>query len=50
MAWGIFRKIARAFKKAGEWVKNKVVKPVVNIAKKVITPENVKKAIDVGTK
>ena len=50
MAWGIFKKIKKAFQDAGKWVHNKVIKPVVNTVKKVVTPDNVKKAIDLGTK
>ena len=50
MAWGFFKKIKNAFKKAGDWVKNKVIKPVVNTAKKVFTPDNIKKVIDTGMK
>ena len=50
MAWGFFKKIKNAFKKAGDWVKNKVIKPVVNTAKKVFTPDNIKKIIDTGMK
>ena len=35
MAWGLWNKIKQGFKKAGNFVKNKVLKPVVN---KVIKP------------
>lgn len=50
MAWGIFKKIKNAFKKAAQWTRDKVIKPAINFAKKVITPDNIKKAIDFGTK
>ena len=45
MGFGIFKKLKDSFKKSGQWLKNKVIKPAVDIAKKVITPENIKKAI-----
>ena len=35
MAWGLWNKIKQGFKKAGNFVKNKVLKPVVD---KVIKP------------
>ena len=50
MSWGIFKKIKDAFNKAKQWVNNKVIKPVVKTAKKIITPDNIKKAIDTGIK
>ena len=50
MGFGFFKKLKDAFKKAGDWVKNKVIKPVVNTAKKVFTPDNIKKVIDTGVK
>jgi len=50
MGFGLFKKIKDAIKSAGKWVHNKVIKPVVNTAKKVVTPDNVKKAIDLGVK
>ena len=50
MAWGFFKKIRDGIKKAVSWVGNKVIKPVVNIAKKIITPDNIKKAINTGVK
>ena len=50
MGFGIFKKIRDGIKKAAQWVNNKVIKPAVNIVKKVVTPENIKKAIDFGTK
>ena len=43
MAWGFWKKIKNAFQKAGQWVKNKVIKPVVNTVKKIVTSEPVKK-------
>ena len=50
MGFGLFKKIKDALKSAGKWVHNKVIKPVVNTAKKVITPTNIKKGIDTGIK
>ena len=50
MAWGIFKKIKKAFNKAKEWTRDKVIRPVINTAKKVITPSNIKKGIDTGIK
>ena len=50
MAWGLFKKIKNAFKKATDWVKDKVIKPVVNTAKKIIESPFTKKAIDTGVK
>lgn len=35
MAWGFFNKIKKGLKKAFNFAKNKVIKPVVDIAKKV---------------
>ena len=35
MAWGLFKKIKNAFKKVTNFVKDKVIKPVVNTAKKI---------------
>ena len=35
MAWGLWNKIKQGFKKAGNFIKNKVLKPVVD---KVIKP------------
>ena len=45
MACGFFKKIKNAFKKAEYWVKNKVIKPAVDTAKKVFTPDNIKKVV-----
>ena len=50
MAWGFWRKLKDGFKKATQWVNNKVIKPIVTTAKKVFTPENVKKVLDTGIK
>ena len=50
MGWGIFKKIANAVKKAAQWTNRKIIKPAINVAKKVITPDNIKKAIDTGVK
>ena len=36
MAWGFFKKIKDAFKKAGKWVKDKIINPVVSIAKPIL--------------
>lgn len=38
MAWGFWRKIKDGFRKAGQWINNKIVKPVVNTARKIIKP------------
>ena len=38
MGWGIWNKIKQGLSKAWNWVKDKVVKPVVNFGKKVIAP------------
>ena len=43
MGFGLFKKLKDAIKNAGKWVHNKVIKPVVNTAKKVVTPDNIKK-------
>jgi len=48
MGFGLFKKIEDALKSTGKWVHNKVIKPVINTAKKVVTPDNVKKAIDLS--
>ena len=36
-SWGFFKKIKEAFKKAGKWIKDKVITPVVDFGKKVFT-------------
>ena len=38
MGFGLFKKIKDAFKKASTWLKDKVIKPVINIGKKVVKP------------
>ena len=43
MAWGFWKKIKNAFKKATNWVRDKVVRPVINTVKKIVTSEPVKK-------
>jgi hypothetical protein len=35
MAWGIFKKIKQGLKKAWNFAKDKIIKPVVNVATKV---------------
>ena len=50
MAWGIFRKIRDGIKKAAQWVKDKVIKPVINFGKKILKSDTVKTVIDTGMK
>lgn len=50
MAWGIFKKIKNAVKKATQWVRDKVIKPVIKTAEKVINSPTTKKLIDTGVK
>lgn len=38
MAWGFWKKIKNAFSKAGKWVKDKIINPVINVGKKVGKP------------
>ena len=38
MAWGIFQKIGQGLKKAFNWVKDKVVKPVARFLKPITKP------------
>ena len=38
MAWGIFKKIGDGLKKAFNWTKNKIVKPVAKIISPVAKP------------
>ena len=38
MAWGLWNKIKQGIKKAGRWVKDKVLKPVVNNVIKPFKP------------
>jgi len=47
MAWGFFKKVKDAFKKAGQFIKNKVIKPTVEIAKKAL-PKLIKAAPAIG--
>ena len=50
MAWGLFKKIRDGIKKAAHWVKDKVIKPVVDFGKKVLKSDTVKTVIDTGMK
>ena len=50
MAWGLFKKIRDGIKKAAQWVKDKVIKPVINFGKKVLKSDTVKTVIDTGMK
>lgn len=50
MAWGFFKKIKNAIKKAAQWTKDKVIKPVINTTKKVVNSPITKKIIDTGMK
>ena len=50
MAWGLFKKIRDGIKKAARWVKDKIIKPVVNTGKKVLKSDTIKKVIDTGMK
>ena len=50
MAWGLFKKIKNAVKKAAQWVRDKVIKPVINTVDKVIKSPTTKKLLDTGTK
>ena len=50
MGFGIFKKIKEAFKKAAQWVKDKVIKPVINFGKKILKSDTVKTVIDTGMK
>ena len=36
MGWGFFKKIKNGLTKAFNWVKDKVVKPVINVGKKIL--------------
>jgi hypothetical protein len=38
MAWGLWNKIKQGIKKAGNWIKDKVIKPVVNTVIKPFKP------------
>ena len=48
MAWGFFKKVKDAFKKAGQFIKNKVIKPGIDIVKKAL-PKLIKAAPAIGT-
>ena len=50
MGFGLFKKIKDAFKKAARWVKDKVIKPVINTGKKILKSDTVKSVIDTGMK
>ena len=50
MAWGFFKKIKNAFKKAANWVHTKVIKPVVNTVKKVVTSDTFKSLVNTASK
>ena len=50
MAWGLFKKIRDGIKKAAQWVKDKVIKPVINFGKKILKSDTVKTVIDTGMK
>ena len=50
MAWGIFKKIKNAFNKVKNWTRDKVIRPTINTAKKVFTPDNIKKFADTAVK
>ena len=50
MAWGVFKKIRDGIKKAARWVKDKVIKPVINTGKKILKSDTVKSVIDTGMK
>ena len=36
MAWGIWNKIKNGLKKAGKWIKNKIIKPVGKVVGQVV--------------
>lgn len=50
MAWGLFKKIREAFKKAGSWIRDKVIKPVIDTGRKILKSDTVKTLIDTGMK
>ena len=50
MAWGLFKKIKEALKKASSWVNRKVIRPVIKAGEKLIKSGDVKKLIDTGIK
>ena len=50
MAWGLFKKIRDGIKKAAQWVKDKIIKPVIDTGRKILKSDTVKKVIDTGMK
>ena len=50
MAWGLFKKIRDGIKKAARWVKDKVIKPVINTGKKILKSDTFKTLVDTGMK
>ena len=48
MAWGFWKKIKNAFSKAGKWVKDKIINPVLKVGKPVLNTA-VKLAPIIGT-
>ena len=38
MSWGVWNKIKKGLTKAFNWTKDKIVKPAINVAKKVVAP------------
>ena len=50
MGFGLFKKIKDAFKKAARWVKDKIIKPVIDTGKKILKSDTVKTVIDTGMK
>ena len=50
MSFGIFKKIKEAVKKAAQWTRDKVIRPVIKAGEKLIKSGDVKKLIDTGIK
>lgn len=50
MGWGFWNKIKNAFKKAGSWIKEKIIKPVGRTVKKIFKSEPVQGALDLVSK
>ena len=50
MAWGLFKKIRDGIKKAARWVKDKIIKPVINTGKKILKSDTFKSIVDTGMK
>ena len=48
--WGIFKKIKNTVKKAAQWTKDKVNRPVNKTGEKLIKSGDVKKLIDTSIK